>query len=152
VDTNHGFVLSTDLTRLRSMTAFISRCIAAVATSQIRSVRSRRQGVLWRTQQRLSAHERHCRRIMRKDTRSTKLIDYEKSGTKGSQEALYCGVVLRVKHCTAMRFAPGLPGCQKRSGFSFPTDGLQSIPRVESSERCNIGRGLPGRGARADQP
>jgi IS5 family transposase len=67
VDTNHGFVLSTDLTPPRSMTAFIF----PLYRRQLPYRRSHweglgRQGVLWRTQQRLSAHERHCRRDHKK--------------------------------------------------------------------------------------
>ena len=133
VDTNHGFVLSTDLTPASVHdSTYLPFCVAASCHTEdpIEKVYADK-GYYGELNSGFLHMNGIAGGIMKKDTRSTKLTDYKKERNKGGlEEALHRGAVLRVKPSAQPCVSrPVYQDCQKRSGCSFPANGLQSVPR-----------------------
>ena len=81
--------------------------------------------------------------IMRKDTRSTKLTDYEKERNKGISKKRYIvEQYFGLSHLHTMLSAPGLPGLSRMSSMlssgrwpSICSEGVESSGRCKYRER-----------------
>lgn|GEM_PF-4255248 len=90
MDTNHGFVLSTDLTPASvSDSIYLPHCIAASCHTEDPIGKVYADKGYYGEPNRGFLHMNGIADgIMRKDTRSTKLTDMRKSGTKGYQKSV----------------------------------------------------------------